>query len=313
MKLGIVGTAALGMLAWGTTVAHAQVIGTFSWQTQPYCNVVTLTVVQQGGMYQATGVDDLCGAGAAPSTGTAIVTGSGVAVGITVVLPTGLAAHLAATVNVSNGSGTWTDADGNTGPFVLGASSGGSPRPAPTSPAAITVNQFAPSVYGGTGTAATVARSDHTHDDRYFTRTQALTLARPRLQTVTYSGSTGRALSTVSPPTKFRDLGSFTTSGGAVKLTWRSHITSAGVACNFQIRVDGQPAGTPTGSGLVGDEAITQGTVAGVPVAVVSWFPNLAAGNHSVELWLRNVASSCDDNLGNYVRTVLVEEYGVTP
>jgi hypothetical protein len=36
----------------------AQVVGTFSWQTQPFCNRVTLTVVHVGGIYQLNGVDD---------------------------------------------------------------------------------------------------------------------------------------------------------------------------------------------------------------------------------------------------------------
>jgi hypothetical protein len=38
--------------------ASAQVVGTFSWQTQPFCNRVTLTVVHVGGIYQLNGVDD---------------------------------------------------------------------------------------------------------------------------------------------------------------------------------------------------------------------------------------------------------------
>lgn len=110
----------------------AQVIGTFSWQTQPHCNVVTVTVVQQGGVYQLTGSDNLCGAGTAPVVGTAVPAGAGVAFGFTAALPAGLGAHVSATINLATLSGTWADADGNTGPFVFGASTGGSPRP--TSP-----------------------------------------------------------------------------------------------------------------------------------------------------------------------------------
>lgn len=152
------------------TAANAQVIGTFSWQTQPYCNVVTVTVVQQGGMYQLAGNDALCGAGAAPVTGTAIPTGTGVAFGFVAALPSGRAAHISASITLGTLSGTWTDADGNTGPFVFGAATAGAPRPAPLPATAITVNQFSPSVYGGTGSAATVSRSDHDHDTRYYTK-----------------------------------------------------------------------------------------------------------------------------------------------
>lgn len=158
----------------GSATAQAQVVGTFAWQTAPYCNVVTLTIVQQGGMYQLTGADDLCGAGVAPVAGTAVVTGSGVALGITLNLPTGRAAHLSSTVNVATGSGSWTDADGNAGTFLLTAGAPtGAPRPAPASSAVITTAQLSPTLYAGTGAAVTVARSDHDHDARYYTQAQA--------------------------------------------------------------------------------------------------------------------------------------------
>ena len=53
--------------------AEAQPIGTFSWQLQPFCNVVTVTVTQQGGVYTLDGYDDQCGAPTVASVvGTAI-------------------------------------------------------------------------------------------------------------------------------------------------------------------------------------------------------------------------------------------------
>lgn len=152
--------------------AEAQVIGTFSWQTQPYCNRVALTVVQTGGVYQLVGTDDQCGAGPAPVTGTAVPNGSGVAMGVTVALGSGRAAHLSANISLASLSGTWTDADGLTGPFVFAAATAGAPRPTPAGATAILATQFSPTAYGGTGTAATVARSDHAHDDRYYTKAQ---------------------------------------------------------------------------------------------------------------------------------------------
>ena len=164
---------AMAVLLVGTSRAQAQVIGTFTWQTQPYCNIVTLTVIQQGALFQLTGTDNLCGAGAAPVTGTAVPAGGGVAFGFTIALPTGGAAHLSATIALATLSGTWTDADGHTGPLTFGASSGGPSRPAPAPATAITVSQFSPTVYGGTGAASTVARSDHDHDVQYYTKSQA--------------------------------------------------------------------------------------------------------------------------------------------
>ena len=42
--------------------AHGQLIGTFTWQLQPYCNVLTLNVTQTGSVYTLDGYDDMCGA-----------------------------------------------------------------------------------------------------------------------------------------------------------------------------------------------------------------------------------------------------------
>ena len=127
-----------GGLACCAGIAHAQVVGTFSWQTQPYCNHVALTITQQGGVYQLTGADDLCGAGTAPITGTAIPTSAGVAMGFTVAPGNGRTSHVSAAVSFGSFSGTWTDADGNTGPFVFsGAATGGAPRPSPPAMSAL--------------------------------------------------------------------------------------------------------------------------------------------------------------------------------
>ena len=53
--------------AWG------QSLGTFRWQLQPYCNVVTVNVEQQGSAYVISGSDDQCSSagGRAAVTGTA--------------------------------------------------------------------------------------------------------------------------------------------------------------------------------------------------------------------------------------------------
>jgi len=54
------------------SAADAEPLGTFRWQTQPYCNVLTLNVTQTGSVYTLDGFDDQCGAGARASvTGTA--------------------------------------------------------------------------------------------------------------------------------------------------------------------------------------------------------------------------------------------------
>ncbi|MEZ5417798.1 MAG: hypothetical protein R2708_10695 [Vicinamibacterales bacterium] len=153
--------------------ADAQVIGTFSWQTQPYCNVITVQVIQQGPLYQLTGSDNLCGTGTAPVTGTAVPAGGAVVFGLTAALPSGRAAQISASISLATVSGTWADADGHTGAFAFAASTGGSLRPAPAPATAITAAQFSPTIYEGTGVATTLARSDHDHDTRYYTRPEA--------------------------------------------------------------------------------------------------------------------------------------------
>ena len=52
--------------------AQAQPLGVFRWQLQPFCNVVTVTVVQNGAIYTLDGFDDQCAAGQrAPLVGVA--------------------------------------------------------------------------------------------------------------------------------------------------------------------------------------------------------------------------------------------------
>lgn len=114
--------------------AAAQVVGTFRWQLLPYCNVVSLTVTQQGAHYLLDGTDDQCGAGAAAVRGLAFLNPGGtVGFGFTIVTtPGGLPVHVDATVNVPSLGGPWRDSDGHTGPllFLVGAPAAGAPRPA---------------------------------------------------------------------------------------------------------------------------------------------------------------------------------------
>ena len=55
-------TLVLAALTLLPAAADAQSLGTFRWQLQPYCNVVTLAVTQVGGIYRVEGTDDRCGA-----------------------------------------------------------------------------------------------------------------------------------------------------------------------------------------------------------------------------------------------------------
>lgn len=115
--------------------AAAQTVGTFRWQQQPYCNVVTLTVVQQSGIYQVDGFDDQCGAATrAAVTGMGFPNPNGtIGFGLTVVTtPGGSPLHIDATITLAALSGTWRDSSGATGAwtFTPGAAAPGSARPA---------------------------------------------------------------------------------------------------------------------------------------------------------------------------------------
>jgi hypothetical protein len=162
------------------TLADAQTIGTFRWQLQPFCNILTLAVTQIGAVYRVEGTDDQCGAGSrASAIGTAFPNSDGsIGMGLNIVVaPGGIPLHVDATLSLSNLSGTWRDSAGSSGPFVFtpGAAVPGGPRPgglaAVTGIAAgagLTGGGTAGTVslavsFAGSGAAATVAHSDHTH------------------------------------------------------------------------------------------------------------------------------------------------------
>ncbi len=117
-----------------TARADAQPLGTFSWQLQPFCNRVTVSLVQQGALYTVDGYDDQCGAAQrAPLVGLATANPDGtIGFGLNVVtVPGGKGVQVEARITLPAGNGTWADSAGNSGTFALGANTGGSPRPAP--------------------------------------------------------------------------------------------------------------------------------------------------------------------------------------
>lgn len=130
-------TLVVGILAsalWPVAPVAAQPLGTFRWQMQPFCNVVTVVVTQQGGQFLLDGTDDQCGAPQlAGVRGVAFQNPSGsVGFGLTIVTaPGGTAAHVDAAISLTTLSGTWRDDAGNSGPYIFtpGAGVPGAPRP----------------------------------------------------------------------------------------------------------------------------------------------------------------------------------------
>ncbi len=117
------------------SAADAQPLGSFRWQQQPYCNVITVNVVQAGAVYHLDGTDDQCaGATLAAVSGLAFPNPSGsLGFGLTIVTSGGVPVHLDATMSLATLGGTWRDSSGQTGAWTLlgGPGLGGSPRPAP--------------------------------------------------------------------------------------------------------------------------------------------------------------------------------------
>lgn len=120
--------------------AAAQVLGTFTWQMQPYCNRITVTLTGTPGGFVASGTDDQCGAPrSAAATGFVAFNADGtLGVSLAVVAPGAIATDVTAIVSPANGHGTWSDSAGNGGTFALGGAVPGLP-PRPTATPTLTV------------------------------------------------------------------------------------------------------------------------------------------------------------------------------
>jgi hypothetical protein len=128
--------AVIAAVSWSVVPASAQPLGTFNWQLQPFCNLLTIAVVQQGGQYQLDGRDDLCGEPqGATLVGLAIQNPDGtIGLGLTIVTSQGgTPVHVYATLSIATLGGTWHDNAGNSGSFVFtpGSRVVGTPRPIP--------------------------------------------------------------------------------------------------------------------------------------------------------------------------------------
>lgn len=142
---------------------EAQTYGTFVWQTQPYCNRVTLTLTHTPGGFAATGTDDGCGAPRkASATGSLVLQPDGTAgVRVTIAATDGArAVDLWATVNTGTGGGSWSDGLGHSGTLVMGGAMPGLPK-RPVTPALTNVTDHpttdANPCFDGSGRPATPA------------------------------------------------------------------------------------------------------------------------------------------------------------
>lgn len=131
----------LGLMV-AAPVASAQSLGTFTWQLQPFCNRVTVSVTQNGGVYTLDGFDDQCGASQrAPLVGLAAPNPDGsIGLGFHIAtVPGGRTVSVESRISLATIGGPWTDSAGNSGTLVLGGQAAGAARPVPPSPG-VTVN-----------------------------------------------------------------------------------------------------------------------------------------------------------------------------
>lgn len=123
----------LGLAAFPDVEVTAQPLGSFRWRTEPYCNVITLAVSQNGAVYTLDGFDEPCGNNPRlPLHGIAVPQANGsVTFGLSVLnVPGGAPVNLEATINLPAVSGTWRDSAGNTGALTFSPSGApGAPRP----------------------------------------------------------------------------------------------------------------------------------------------------------------------------------------
>ena len=155
-SIRLVTVAILGQLLLTPAPAAAQVFGTFSWQMLPYCNVVSLTLVNTPVGFTLQGTDDQCGAvNKAGAFGIASFNTNGsVSANFSIVTaPGGRPVHVSAIISPATGSGTWTDSAGNTGAFALSGATPGLPaRPLPPgglAVASVTARELAPDAVTG--------------------------------------------------------------------------------------------------------------------------------------------------------------------
>ncbi len=116
------GFAALALVLPAMSVA--QTIGTFHWQMEPYCNTLTLTVVQDAAGIRLQGFEDLCDSIYLPEPveGSAVLASDGTAmVGLNTSIPGGFTnegGRVVLRIDTTTLNGSWQDDVGRSGALL---------------------------------------------------------------------------------------------------------------------------------------------------------------------------------------------------
>ncbi len=249
----------LAVLAHAST-ASAQVFGTFTWQMQPYCNRVTLTITQIPSGYTIDGFDNQCGAARrAGAVGMVHINPDGT-VGLNFAIisaPSGVTVHVAAALSPANGSGSWTDNVGRSGILALGANAPNlPPRPLPqagVAPGSITSVELAAGAVGITQINSTQVQA----------RVSGACVAGQSVRSVNADGTvvcvelpTRADSPCYSNTARYVDCGNGTVTDSATGLIWLKDATCMGVGG----WAGGHAAAATLGSGTCG---LTDGSFPG--------------------------------------------------
>lgn len=269
----------------------AQSLGIFRWQLQPFCNVVTMAVTQNGGVYRLEGTDDQCGgAGQASAMGTAFPNPDGsIGFGFTIVTaPGGASVHVDATIGIATLSGTWRDSAGSHGSFVFtpGAGTGGSTRPAPVSavPGTIQLRPDGGVLAEGTHSVGTVPASGTGVRMMWYPAKAAFRAGQVDARSAAAwdeanvgEHSAALGLNTVASGEVSTALGSFTRAGGLMSTAMGRETTASGqhsTAMGFSTEATG------SNSTAMGEETTASGRAATAlgSATTASGSDSLAAG-----------------------------------
>ena len=288
--------------------ATAQPLGTFRWQLQPFCNVVTLAVTQNGAVYRLEGTDNQCGAGAdaAAVNGTAFPNADGtIGFGLNIVTaPGGRPIHVDAEMGLGTFSGTWRDSTGATGTFAFtpGAGTGGAarPLPQPAVPSTIQLRQDGGFVAAGTVGAGSIpatgsgARTMWYPGKAAFRAGQSSDSSWADANIGDYSAALG--LTTMASGFGSVAMGVLTTASGSNTTALGAGTTASGqasTALGLNTRASGAVSTAigqaTTASGLNAFAGGLSSTAEG-PTTVAIGDTNRALGNASVALGRRAVA-----------------------